>query len=312
MLLKRVGVLATLFLLLTLVPVMSVGDQGPAQQASAACTKAPKWKGKKTKFGIGLSTRGHSNLHQDLVSEQKRFGTRIPVVRTWDTGMPRSYAWSERSEWFGKRWIVTSLKLDPKEVNAGRHDAALRNYFKSAPRKQPIFYNLFHEPEDEVKRKEFTTAEFRSAFRRVVNIASSYCRTNLYPTLVLMSWTVNPASGLKWRDFYPGNKYVSVLGWDPYNGANGDAKSYRKPREIFGPVVRASRAMGKPFGVAETGTVRIPGDSAGKGRAAWLRASARFLNKRNAAWVTYFQSTTKGDFELRDKPSLAAWRQAMR
>jgi hypothetical protein len=171
---KRIGVLAALFLLLTLVPVLSLGNQPPLQQADAACTKAPKWKNQTTKFGIGLSTKGHSNLQQDLQSEQQRFGTRIPVVRTWDTGMPRSYAWEERSQWFGKRWIVTSLKLDPREVNAGRHDAALRNYFATAPRKQPIFYSLFHEPEDEVKRGEFTP---RSSARRSAGWSTSPRRT---------------------------------------------------------------------------------------------------------------------------------------
>ena len=309
---KRIGLLSALALLLTMAPAVSVGPQEPTARAEAACTKAPAWKKKDTRFGIGLSTSDAPNLGADLVAEQKRFRTRIPVIRTWDTGMPRDYAWEERSKWFGKRWIVTSLKLSPQEVNAGTHDNALRNYFKTAPRKQPIFYSFFHEPEDEVKNGQFTTAQYRAAFRRIVDIASSFCRSNLYPTLVLMGWTADPSSRLDWRDYYPGADYVSVLGWDPYNGANGYASSYRPPRQIFGHVVAASRAAGKPFGIAETGSVRIAGDASGKGRATWLRKSRRYLDRKNAAFVTYFQSTNKGDFELRDDPSIGAWRRAMR
>jgi hypothetical protein len=311
--LKRAGLLVAFLTLVAIAPAVSVGGSAPLQQADAACRKAPDFPvgRENVRFGIGLSTSDAPNVGVDLKEEERRFGTHIPVVRTWDTGMPRADAWKQRSEWFGQRWVVTSIKLRPQEVLSGRHDSALRHYFDTAPTKQPIFFSYFHEPEDEVKRGEFTPQQFRQAFRRIIGIAAEACNPNLYPTLVLMSWTAEPASGLDWRDYYPGKRFVSVLGWDPYNGANGYASSYRSPQSIFGDVVRASRKAGKPFGVAETGSVRIPGDSSGTGRAAWLRKVDRYLTKKDAAWVTYFQSTNKGDFELRDAASIAAWREAM-
>ncbi len=137
------------------------------------------------------------------------------------------------------------------------------------------------------------------------------CHSNLYPTVILMGWTAMPASKLDWTDYYPGSSYVSVLGWDPYNGANGDATSYKSAASIFDPVVAASKSVGKPFGIAETGTVRIPGDSAGTGRAAWLKSAAAYLKTNKAVFTTYFQSTNKGDFELRDAPSVSAWKTVM-
>jgi hypothetical protein len=35
------------------------------------------------------------------------------------------------------------------------------------------------------------------------------------------------------------------------------------------------------------------------------------MEANKAVYVTYFQSLTNGDFELRDSPSVSAWRTAM-
>jgi hypothetical protein len=308
---KKFGVIAAPLALLVAAPVLSLGSTEPAQTAVAACQKAPTWTGGQTKFGISLNATSTSNMYDDLQQEERRFGTRIPVVRTFDTGMPRSDAWKQRSAWFGRRMVVTSIKLKPQEVNAGKFDSQLRNYFQTAPTDAPIFWSYYHEPEDEVKRGEFTAEQFRQAFRRIVNIAAASCKSNLYPTLILMGWTAEPASKLDWRDWYPGSDYVSLLAWDPYNGAHGDATYYKSPSVLFDAVVEKSRLAGKPFGIAETGSARVPGDSSGTGRAEWLKKVASYLRWRGAVFATYYQSTRNGDFELRDAPGVSAWRSAM-
>ena len=73
-------------------------------------------------------------------------------------------------------------------------------------------------------------------------------------------------------------------------------------------MVRASRKAGKPWGIAETGTARTAADSSGKGRARWIRKMGRYLKRKHPLWVLYFQSTRNGDFELRDAPSVRAYR----
>ena len=280
--------------------------------ATAGCVPARTWKPRaQPRFGVSLSTSPGVDLGDDLRVEQRRFGTRVPVLRTWDNGVPDPATVRNRAEWFGRRWLVTSLKIAPQDVLSGAYDARLRAYFRALPRRAPIFWSYFHEPEDDVAAGSFTAAQYRDAFRHVADIAAAQCRRTLYPTVILMGWTVDPASKLDWSDYYPGSSYVSVLGWDPYNGAEGYAASYRSPRDVAGAVVRVSRNAGKPFGIAETGSVRIAGDTDGTGRAAWLRELARYLRRRNATFVTYFQSTNKGDFELRDRPSVRAWRSAM-
>lgn len=309
---KKTRLAAAGLLVASAVSVLMVdAAPGSTPEASAACVKAPAWTSTSTKFGISLGGGSRTSVVDDLATEENRFGTHIPVVRTWDSYIPTGDVWKKRAAGFGSRYIVTSIRAKPSEINSGKYDSQLRSYFSSAPTTTPIFWNYYHEPEDEVKAGQFTAAQFVSAFKHVADIAGSYCRSNLYPTLVLMGWTVDPSARLDWTDYYPGAGYVSVLGWDPYNGAHGEATSYRSAASLFGNVVATSKAAGKPFGIAETGSDRIPGDSTGTGRAAWLTSIASYLDANNAAWVTYFQSTANGDFELRDSPGITAWRKAM-
>lgn len=307
---KRYRLLAATLLLgvtAAAAPVVALPGAQPTQQAEAACSKAPAWTGTKTRFGVSLSTSDGQTLKQDLDAEEKRFG-RIPVVRTWDPSVPPSNAWEKRKPWFGSRWVVTSFRLKPAEVLSGRYDSQLLHYFRTAPTDVPIFWNYFHEPEDEVKRGEFTAAQYRSAFRHIVDLAAPLCRTNLYPTLVLMGWTSKPESKLNWKDWYPGPAYISVLAWDPYNSATGKPTSYVDPATLYDSVVTVSRAAGKPWGIAETGSARVAGDGDYSGRAAWLTKVGRYFRDKGAVFVTYFQSTRNGDFELRDSRSIAAWK----
>jgi hypothetical protein len=71
-----------------------------------------------------------------------------------------------------------------------------------------------------------------------------------------------------------------------------------------------SASLGKPYGIAEFGSQLVLGDS-GAGRAAWLAASAAYLDAHGAEWVTYFDSPVDGAYQLLDAPSQAAWRTAV-
>jgi hypothetical protein len=297
--------------LAVMVPSASVLGPATMETAEAACVKAPTWAPQKTRLGVSLNVNsGSRSTGEDLKVEESRFGTRINVVRTFDTGMPNS-TWAQRTSWFGTRWNSTSIKLPPREVNSGKYDSALRNYFSTMPKTSPIFFTYYHEPEDEVKSGQFTATDFRTAWKRIINIAAGSCNPNLFPTLILMGWTAEPASKLNWKDYYPGADYVSVLGWDPYNGAHGDATSYKDPSTLFDNPVAKSSAAGKPWAITETGSDRIPGDTYGSGRAAWLTKVANYAKYNKAVFLTYFQSTNNGDFELRKDPEIGTWRKAM-
>lgn len=290
-------------------PTVSVSASTPA---ASKCKIAPNWTRRPTRFGVSLGSNGGESMGQDLRHEQRRFHTRIRVVRTWDDRLPTRTPWSVKKRWYGRRWVVTSIRVRPQEVLSGAYDHRLRTYFRTAPRRAPIFWNYWHEPEDEIRAGQFTAKQYVRAFRHVARIAGSLCRSNLYPTLVLMGWTANSHAFPNWSDVDPGRRFVSVYAWDPYNGALGDATHYIRPARLFRPVVRATRRAHRPYGIAETGSVRVPSDPSGSGRAAWLHKVAKYSRRHHAVFVTYYQSTRNGDFELRTRPEIPIWRKAMR
>jgi hypothetical protein len=97
----------------------------------------------------------------------------------------------------------------------------------------------------------------------------------LRATLILMCFTVNPASGRNWTNYYsPGN--IDVLGWDCYN--HGEARGvYGDPATLYSRAIQVSRGAGLPWGMAEIGSTLARGDTTGTRRAAWLIDVARYL-----------------------------------
>jgi hypothetical protein len=289
----------------TSTPASAAASAPTTSRISSRCLSPKPNTKRPTRFGINLNPS--PMLSDDLETEQARFG-HLSIVRTYDDGIPPWNAWEIRAPQLKRRTIVTSIKVPPAEVLAGKYDKDFRHYFRTAPRKPKIYWAYFHEPEQEVKAGDFTTRQYRRAWRHIARIAGKFCRPNLYPTLILTGWTADPASDWNWRDYYPGKRFISVIAWDPYNQAVGTPSSYRRPADVYGAVVRASRRSGKPWAIAETGTARTAADRSGEGRARWIRKMGRYLKRKHPMWVIYFQSTRNGDFELRDAPSVKAYR----
>ena len=124
-----------------------------------------------------------------------------------------------------------------------------------------------------------------------------------------MNWTLKRVSGRAWRDYYPGDAIIDVLAWDAYNPAAGRGV-YQSPERMFGGVRAVSERVGKPWGIAEFGSVLAAGDD-GAGRAAWLRAVAAYLREHEACFATYFDTDIGVDYRLHDEASRAAWREIL-
>ncbi|CUR55123.1 exported hypothetical protein [metagenome] len=274
--------------------------------ATTSCRRAPVYKGRKTRFGANLSTHGVS-LADAVRTSDRQFG-RMGAVRVFDPTVPPSNTWKRRAGALRKRSIVTSFRMPPQQVIAGVYDAQMRRFFNRAPENAKVFWSYYHEPEPQIDAGVFTYRQYRLAWRHLVNLARGACNPKLFPTLILTGWTAERASGRSWRDYYPGRRYISVMGWDPYNSASRAPSSYVRPVDLFRSVSRASRAAGKPMGIAETGSRIVAGDN-GAGRAKWLRRLGTYFSNRDAAFVTYFNSigTSGADYRLRDRPSINAW-----
>lgn len=279
----------------------------PPDREESGCDPAPGYSATDTLFGTSLSSSDGS-APQALAQNDSLFGP-LEVVRHFDSAVPPHAAWEEWREPLGGRAVVASFRDTPQEILSGDHDARILNHFRTAPVGGPVFWSYFHEPEPHIDAGTFTAEGYREAWRHLANLVATLCRTDLLPTLILTGWTADPASGRDWRDYYPGDDFISVVAWDAYNSATTTPTRYTPPEELFEPVLRLSREIGKPWGIAETGSVLVPGDEDGAGRAAWLTALGDHLAAEGAAFVTYFQSTRDGDFKLTDPASVTAWRQ---
>ena len=259
-----------------------------------------------TLFGESMWQRSGETWPQTFNRLEGVYG-RIDFVRAF-LGAPRA-DWSGYLS-VGPRPMNVSFKALPKEILSGRYDATLRTWFRTAPTDRPVWWTYYHEPENDIQRGAFNAADYRAAWKHVVAIADANAPKNLKATLVLMDWSANPKSGRDWRDYYAGTTYIDAFGWDSYNSHGGNPTRYWDPAENFGLTVQVSKAAGKPFGFSEWGSTLVPGDS-GSGRAAWMKACARYFESVGAEFVAWFDTPVKNEYRLFDKPSQNALRDIM-
>lgn len=284
----------------------------PTPPTPRSCPTAPPFESTDgTAFGTSLSTR--TVPFAEALQSRDAAYTRMSAVRIFDPGVPPHGAWARRGPLLADRTIITSFRVPPAEIVSGRHDHALLHFLRTAPRDVPVFWSYYHEPEGDIDDGLFTLADYRAAWQHVARLAARTCRANLHPTLILTGYTTEPESGRDWRDYYPGDEFISAVAFDPYNSASSRPEDYPPPDELFRPVLRAATDSGKPWGIAETGSQVVDSDPTGRQRAAWLADIADYFRSHGAAFVTYYDSVgvSGADYRLTDEPSRTAWREVV-
>ncbi|QSB15880.1 hypothetical protein JQS43_05985 [Natronosporangium hydrolyticum] len=232
----------------------------------------------------------------------------VEMFRVFHPGLPPDWPGSAADH--AGRTVNVSFKADPEEVLAGEHDAALARWFASLPTDRDIYWTYHHEPENNIEAGDFTADQYRAAWRRVAWLADQVEHPSRYATLVLMGWSLEPASGRNWRDYYPGADVISVLGWDIYN-FDYQQGGYSAPPVLFDRAIAVSRTEGKPWGISEYGGRRVDGDEAGHRRAEWIRETTDYLatHPYPPVWVAWYDALIGDgeDYRLIDEPSRAAW-----
>jgi hypothetical protein len=250
-----------------------------------------------------LSSAGHS-YRQARRAADKRYGG-LRVVRYFDPNTPNPWRVIRRD--VGRRPIVTSFRATPADVLSGRQDSLFRHWFGQAPLRRITWWSYLPEPEDDIAGGAYPASDYRAAFAHLSQLASTAGNPNLRSTLILMCYTLSQFSGRDWRDYYAGSADVDVMGWDCYND-RAPRGVYESPREIFHAAVRLSRRLGKPWGIAETGSPLV-GKDTGSHRAAWLRHVGRYARRHHAQFATYFDINWGSvDYRLTDRRSRVAWR----
>ena len=253
---------------------------------------------------FGASVYQGSRTWTDAVNDSNQAYGGMEVVRVFYPGLPS--AWPGRAGEVGGP-IVVSFKASPTDVLAGKQDALLSNWFRTAPKDREIWWSYWHEPEDDIEDGHFTAQQYRDAYRHIAELADAANNPRLHNTLILMCWTANPHSGRTFSDYFPGKDVVDTLGWDCYSAGNSTTPYYR-PEDVYGPALTITRNLGLDFGVAETGSLKAGTDPDGTKRAAWIRSIGSYLEAHDASFVTYFDSIVGGEFRLLDAPSREAWK----
>ncbi|MGW1060632.1 CBM96 family carbohydrate-binding protein [Micromonospora rubida] len=256
-----------------------------------------------TLCGASYARENAETWPEGLAREETLFG-RLAAVRFFHGGPPP--AWPGPLD-VGTRALVVSFKGNARDYLSGRYDDQMRQWFAGAPRDRDIYWVYYHEPEDNIRDGEFTAAEYRAAWQRLSALADAAGNPRLFATQVLMQWTLVPASGLDWRDYYPGDGVLDVLAWDIYNYDSAKGR-YLAPATLVDPAVAVNRTVGLPIAVAELGSHIAAGDD-GTARAVWVRAINQYLSQRGSLWNLWFDlSWPTGDYRLRDPSGVSAWR----
>src|SRR4051812_19386455 len=213
-------------------------EPAPSATPKPAPTPAPAPATATIKWGSSVMAYGGENYAQAFT----RVGNQLKpeIVRSFHPGAP---SWPTAKT--GNSPLVISFALPPQEVVKGTHDAQLRAFFAATPR--PTYWTYKHEPEDDMERGAFTSAQYKAAWRHIAKIADASGKP-LRATLILMGWTAKPQSGRNFADFYPGADVIDVLAWDCYAWGPNDT-----PASVYGAARSLSQQAGKPWAVAETG-----------------------------------------------------------
>jgi hypothetical protein len=303
----RITLIAAFIALIPIAAMIVIdGTVKPATSAAtdiASCAGAPTLTADtSTDTLLGVNATSPSQL-QSATSE---FG-RLPVLRVYYTGMPDPNAWTTGVQAINHSAVVLSFRSPPATVLSGADDAALTHFFDTAPTGHPIYYSYYHEPELLVQAGTFTVSQYRQAWAHIAAIADAAHNPYLKSTLILMTWDLDPASGIRWLDYLPPGNVISTLGWDAYPAGTVSDRNPQPtpPADFMGGAEAASRSVGLPFGFAEFAL----GTQAD--RPHWLAQVASYLRSSGALFGTLFNSTGFPWMELKDAASIQAWRAAV-
>ena len=204
---------------------------------------------------------------------------------------------------------IFSFDLPPDQVLSGEYDQQFRDFFAAAPRDHRTWWSYFHEADVAYQQGRITDlAQFRAASNHVAQLARDENNPVLQNAVVLVGWTANPWSGKDVSDFLPRSDLFDLIAFDNYNDGFVRQGVYGDPTHMIELDVAAAASVGKPFAVAEFGSVVIDGDT--EGRAAYITRFCQVAEANDARFVAYYDSDRYGtgnDFRLLDGPSQRAF-----
>jgi glycosyl hydrolase family 26 len=156
-------------------------------------------------------------------------------------------------------------------------------------RHRKILLAFQHEPETSGNLSRGNATSFKQAFRRVVTVFRAQGVRNVLYTWQMTAWSfrTSPTDRIYAGKWYPGNKYVNVVGADAYNwNTCGEGRGKHVPlRALAQPVAAFARAHHKKAALPEFAS------NSNVRRASWLRHAHSYLARHDHRWIAayYFQ-----------------------
>jgi hypothetical protein len=246
-----------------------------------------------TAFGVNLKDYA-------ALQAAKKAGVPLQAVRIfYNAKSPLPVQWSDdrllAALTTEQRYICISYKADtPAQVS---------RFCDSIPTelRGGVWMVRHHEPEND----NLDTSQFRADQAAHAEVVRA---TGCHPAVVLMSWTLEPKSGRDWHDWVDPSAVDGVF-WDSYNSQNKKGTGYEAPASMLDAAVAASRSVGKPWALCETGSLDL-GTKDGVTRKDWVASLADYVERNGALFATYFNRVMldgSGDYTL-SQDELSVWK----
>ncbi len=313
-------------LLAMLVGVLAVALSGCL---SADDPSAPRvWGGAYVKYQSGVSM-----YNTVLQFEWSYAGKNMDSVRLydrWDHGFPSADHLRFRSR--GMRMVlgietrrVSGAPVSWRSIANASSGSSLYNEMVSKARKlrdfgAPITVVFNHEPEE---TNNFglneSASDFKAAFNRFGAILEQQGADNVKLAWVLSSWSFYATDSHRASNWYPGDRYVDVIGSDGYNWSNcrRSSDTWRSFSTVFGAFRDFGRAHpNKPLLIAEVGSVEDRNNPNRKGD--WIRNMADVLQSpgwgqiTTVLWFNSIDGTYGCDWRIQTSSrSVNAWKSVL-
>jgi beta-mannanase len=220
-------------------------------------------------------------------------------------GMATMISWQP---WSPKKGKVAQPSYAPAAVAAGKFDAYITSWAKSAAQlKFPIYMRFAHEMNGPWYPWGFgvkgnTAAQYVKAWKRIHNIFVANKATN-----VVWVWapnTVSSKSKVSLQSYYPGAKYVDVIGPVGYVRKTGD--TFNSVFKLTLDTVK--KFSSKPVLISETGCFTKV-----KSQAKCITEFFETMSKNKSIMgFVWFNSTSKrSNWHLSGSKSIAAYRKGL-
>lgn len=191
----------------------------------------------------------------------------------------------------GRMVTVNAQDLPWRSVTAAAPGSALHNdmvrWAKTIKARGGTILMAFgHEPEVSAKIKQGTSAEYRAAYRKVVDLFRAQGVTNVKWVYQATAWSyrVKSSDRIAAVNWYPGDAYIDVIGGDAYNWYTcGEGRSRDVPLStIASGVLAFAKAHGKKAALPEFAAHSTVN------RSAWLSAGYSWMKSNSAYFVAAF------------------------